>query len=259
MIQEAPAEQPLGRAGHLPPLHQNVIAARGLRLQAQALQSLHNGTGEPLHGQPLRVSHVGDEGVVQVAQVMVHGAAAGGAAHHMDLMGLHKGPVDLSLGVLVLSDDDGVVVLPQEQILPRPPAAEYRLFKRQIVKRVLGPGLQIVNLLTHGRLLCKKCRMFFLLYTVRAVPAMCRTTENDARRLSAARVRERPPRNRTQRSGLGPGRCEGKTFYQMALVSTSCFSRAVKSAMDMAPRSSPVRRRTETVWFSISRSPTTSI
>lgn len=49
---------------------------------------------------------------------MVHGAAAGGAAHHMDLMGLHKGPVDLTLGVLVLPDDDGVVVLPQEQILP---------------------------------------------------------------------------------------------------------------------------------------------
>ena len=204
MIQEAPAEQPLGCAGHLPPLHQDVIAAGGLRLQAQSLQGLHNGTGEPLHGQPLRVSHVGDEGVVQVAQIMVHGAAAGGAAHHMDLMGLHKGPVDLTLGVLVLPDDDGVVVLPQEQILPRPPAAEYRLFKRQIVKRVLGSGLQIVNLLTHSRLLCKKCRMFFLLYTVRAVPAMCRTTEN-ARHLSAARMRERPLRNRTQRSGFGPG------------------------------------------------------
>ena len=190
---------------------------------------------------------------------MVHGTAAGGAAHHMDLMGLHKGPVDLTLGVLVLPDDDGVVVLPQEQILPRPPAAEYRLFKRQIVKRVLGSGLQIVNLLTHSRLLCKKCRMFFLIVyrpggpgnvqnhrkcppSFRCPDAGAPVAESD----TAVRVRPRAA-------------VRGTHFYQMALVSTSCFSRAAKSATDMAPRSSPVRRRTETVWFSISRSPTTSI
>ena len=47
--------------------------------------------------------------------------------------------------------------------------------------------------------------------------------------------------------------------YCLALVSTIWRSLAEKSARVMAPRSSPVRVRTETVPASISRSPTTSI
>ncbi len=47
--------------------------------------------------------------------------------------------------------------------------------------------------------------------------------------------------------------------YLMVMASTSSRSLAAKSAQDMAPRSSPVRWRGETVPFSMSRSPTTSI
>ena len=48
-------------------------------------------------------------------------------------------------------------------------------------------------------------------------------------------------------------------YRSRALVLTLSLRRSMNSAKLMAPRSSPVRRRTETVWFSTSRSPTTSI
>ena len=47
--------------------------------------------------------------------------------------------------------------------------------------------------------------------------------------------------------------------YLMAMASTSSRRRAENASRSMAPRSSPVRCRTETVPFSLSRSPTTSI
>lgn len=66
----------------------------------------------------------------------------------------------------------------------------------------------------------------------------------------------KPPRTESrpgrQRAGAGLG-------YLMALVSTSSWSLAAKSARDMAPRSPSERWRGETVAFSTSLSPTTSI
>ena len=47
--------------------------------------------------------------------------------------------------------------------------------------------------------------------------------------------------------------------YFLALLSTTSRSRAVKSSRDMAPRSPSVRCRGETVPFSMSRSPTTTM
>lgn len=54
-------------------------------------------------------------------------------------------------------------------------------------------------------------------------------------------------------------RSRGQRHYWMALLSTTSWSLAAKSSRLIAPRSSPARVRTETVLFSISRSPTTII
>ena len=64
--------------------------------------------------------------------------------------------------------------------------------------------------------------------------------------------------------GQAPGpalRADSKLFSlsYRALVSTASLIIASKASQDMAPRSSPERRRTDTVPLSISRSPTTSI
>ena len=42
VVQDAVSVQPLGRAGNLASLHQNIVAAGGLRLQPQALQRLYH-------------------------------------------------------------------------------------------------------------------------------------------------------------------------------------------------------------------------
>ena len=54
-----------------------------------------------------------DEGEVEVAVVVVDGATAGLAAHEKAPIGLKGLDVDLAIGVLVLSDDDGAAVAPQ--------------------------------------------------------------------------------------------------------------------------------------------------
>ena len=114
MVQDAVPAQSLRRAGDLAPLHQNIVSAGGLRLQTQTLQRLDNRVGEARHADALLIPGIGDEGVIQVAQIVVDGAAAGAAAHYVDVMLLHKGTVDLRLGVLVLPHHDGVVILPQQ-------------------------------------------------------------------------------------------------------------------------------------------------
>ena len=58
-----------------------------------------------------------------------------------------------------------------------------------------------------------------------------------------------------------PGACApGNGFFQSrTFVSISARHFVRKSSTLMAPRSTPARVRTDTVWFSMSRSPTTSI
>ena len=71
------------------------------------------------------------------------------------------------------------------------------------------------------------------------------------RRFSLTKSSERPI--------LGRSGDLGFNFYFLALLSTTSRSRAVKSSRDMAPRSPSTRCRGETVPFSMSRSPTTTM
>ena len=71
----------------------------------------------------------------------------------------------------------------------------------------------------------------------------------------------RYPRRVPARRAQKPPGLAGLDFQnqRMALVSTSSLSWAANPSRDRAPWSSPLRCRTETVPFSLSRSPTTSI
>ena len=150
MVEDAACVTALGRAGDLAALHQDVVAAGGLRVQAQAPQRRHHRLGEAADADAV-VAYVGDEGVVQVAQVVIDRAAAGAAAHHVDMVLLHKGAVDLRLGVLVAAYYDGVVVLPQQQVVALGAVTQDVFLECQVVIGVLGVGLQIVDGLFHGR------------------------------------------------------------------------------------------------------------
>ena len=83
---------------------------------------------------------VHDEGEVQVAQIVVHRAAAGQPPDHPDAVRPDEVGVDLLGRVLVLAHHDGVVVLPEHEIFPVPgQAVEDVLLQRQ-VKIGIGGG-----------------------------------------------------------------------------------------------------------------------
>ena len=71
------------------------------------------------------------------------------------------------------------------------------------------------------------------------------------RRFSLTKSSERPKMGRSGDFGF--------CFYFLALLSTTSRSRAVNASRDMAPRSPSTRCRGETVPFSMSRSPTTTM
>ena len=60
---------------------------------------------------------------------MVYCSTASRAAHHIDMVLFHKSAVDLRLRVLILTDDDSVVILPQQQVLSFPAVAQDIFFE----------------------------------------------------------------------------------------------------------------------------------
>ena len=56
----------------------------------------------------------------------------------MDVMRLHKGAVDLGLGILILPHHDGVFILPQQKIVALSAVGEHILLKGKIVIWTLG-------------------------------------------------------------------------------------------------------------------------
>ena len=77
---------------------------------------------------------------------------------------------------------------------------------------------------------------------------------------ACAKSRAPPGETFPRKQEKPPGRAAFRLLiYLMVLVSTSSLSIAANCSRLMPPRSSPVRCRGETVAFSMSRSPTTSI
>ena len=107
-----PAHHALGGAGDLAALRQNVVAAGGLGLHAEGGHRPADNAQLPGDIVQCLWHH---KGKVEVAQVVVHRAAARGAAHQRAAslaQGIH--PAFLP-GVLAAANDHGVGILPQEQ------------------------------------------------------------------------------------------------------------------------------------------------
>ena len=152
MVHDPSLPDVLGVAGEFFAVDGDVVAAVDLGVDAQLGQRVHHRLAEEPEVEMLGVRRVGDKGEVQVAHVVIHGAAAGETAHHGDTVGIHVGLIDLRQGVLVFADDDGVVILPQHEISPVPgQTVKNHLLHGQIVSRIGGVKIQIGQL--HGRLL----------------------------------------------------------------------------------------------------------
>ena len=102
--------QALGIAGALSPLYEDVVAAAALGGDAQAAEGIGHDSVGVVH-LPRRA----DDGVVEVAEVVVHGAASRHATGEHDAVGFQEGEVDLCVRALIQADDHGGSVLPEEE------------------------------------------------------------------------------------------------------------------------------------------------
>lgn len=82
---------------------------------------------------------------------MVYGTATGGAVYHSNVLLLDKGGIDLLRGVLILPHHDGVVILPQQQIVSFSAVGQDVLLKRQVIGWVCCAGFKIGHCVHGGR------------------------------------------------------------------------------------------------------------
>ena len=87
---------------------------------------------------------------------MKYSAAAGVSANDFDAVGLHEGTVDLRFRVLISANDDGIVVLPQQQIVAVTSVGQYILFIGKVICRIRRAGLEIDHLFHEIHHLCGK-------------------------------------------------------------------------------------------------------
>ena len=97
-------------AAELASFGQNIITARQLGVEAEALDSALDNAELPL----LIVESLGgDEGEVEVTVVVIDGAATGATSHEVAAVGLEGVDVHLAVWVLVLPDDNSAAVAPE--------------------------------------------------------------------------------------------------------------------------------------------------
>ena len=144
-MKDSSSDDPLGNAGDLFPVHQDIIASADGSLNPQGSQRPADRLGEAADGQLLRVADILNEGIVQIPEVVVYGSAARHAAHDGDAVFFHEGSVDLLGGVLIQADDDGVPVLPEHEPVALPPVLQNVLFQGEVIAGISGSRLKIVN------------------------------------------------------------------------------------------------------------------
>ena len=113
MQESVPAEL-LGVPGEFLPAGQDIVPPRLLRVDAAGLQGPdhRNGEGPEIH---LALHIRNDKGKIQIAQVVIDGAAAGVPPDHFDALFTDIVVADLLQRVLVFAYDDRRRILPQKQ------------------------------------------------------------------------------------------------------------------------------------------------
>jgi hypothetical protein len=114
VVEEVVTADVLRAAGDLAAGNEQVVAVVDFNSDTHLFQGCDHRVGHtldvPAHGVGLD-----DDGVVEIAEVVIDGATAGDPAGDVDVMLCSKGEVDFLDGVLVFSDDDSVLVLPEEE------------------------------------------------------------------------------------------------------------------------------------------------
>jgi hypothetical protein len=152
--QQSPVVQPSvlpateGAAGDLSIADDDVVPAGEPRLDADATEPVEDHADLPLD--VVDVPAAGER-EVRVAEVVVDGAAAGGASRELHAVAVHVLEAALHPGVLVAADDDRRPVPPQvEHHLLGSGGLEEPLLEREVEPGVVADGLDVARLGQHG-------------------------------------------------------------------------------------------------------------
>ena len=115
MVEHAIGADDLRVAGELAPVDGQVVAPLEARRHAQRLQNLQHRLGEAVKVDAVWRVVGGDEGEVEVTQIVEYRASARQATDNGDVVGAHVVGVDLRQRVLVAADDDRRGVAPEHE------------------------------------------------------------------------------------------------------------------------------------------------
>lgn len=133
VVHDATVADILGVAGDFLIADEDIVPAADAGICPQRTQRIRYGSAEFPEIHLCSISGIGDPGIIQIAEIVVYGTAAGQTADDPDPVLPNIRFVDFGQCVLVLADDDGVIVLPKKEILAASgEAVEDILLQRQI-------------------------------------------------------------------------------------------------------------------------------
>ena len=86
--------------------------------------------------------------------VMIHRASAGCAPNNANAMFLNEAPIDLTNRILILTHDNGFVILPKQEVMIFFFIQQNIFLKGEIISRICGTGLQIADLFVRALIIC---------------------------------------------------------------------------------------------------------
>ena len=144
-MQDAVLIYTLRHAGDLFPADHYVIASADLSLDAHGRKRPADRTRKLLNAHAGRVAEIGDERVIQVAEIVVYSPSACGTAYDGNVMFPDKRRVYFLRRILVEADHDSVCVLPEHQPIALSPVFQDVFLKCKVETRVRASCLNIVH------------------------------------------------------------------------------------------------------------------
>ncbi len=148
----------LGTSGEFFSVDGDIVAAVELRFYTKLFKSIHYWKGVPCKVKRVPFIIRDNEGIVKIAEVMVHGTSSGYPPDDMDTVFLGERPVHFLGRVLKSAHDDGRFVLPEEEIprISRLHRSVQVFFHCKVEHRVVGRSLDIIHVLSPPSASCKE-------------------------------------------------------------------------------------------------------
>ena len=116
VVHDAALLQILGIAGKFFPFNADIVSAVDLSRHVERTQQLCNRLTEQTNIQIGCILCIENKCEVQIPQIMIYGTAAGKSTDNGDMLCIGNLLIDLCKGVLIFTDDNGVIVLPKHEV-----------------------------------------------------------------------------------------------------------------------------------------------